>query len=191
MIDEIRRLFDESAATAGKAREHLAARIAEAVGIITDACKSGRGVLLFGNGGSAADAQHIAGELVGRFLSERRPLRAEALSTDTSVLTAIANDYGYESVFARQIEAKGSRGDVAVAITTSGNSPSVVAGLAKARQLGMRTIALTGAGGGKCAALADVLLDVPSRSSPRIQETHAVIYHVICQLVERQAAQQA
>ncbi|HUS46968.1 MAG TPA: SIS domain-containing protein [Phycisphaerae bacterium] len=188
MIDEINRLFEESAAVVGQARQRLAGRIAAAAEILIGSCRSGGGVLLFGNGGSAADAQHIAGELVGRFLAERRPFKAEALSTDTSVLTALANDYGYESIFARQIEAKGGAGDVAVALSTSGNSPSVVAGLAKARELGMKTIALTGAGGGKCAKFADVLLDVPARSSPRIQEAHAVIYHILCELVEREAA---
>ncbi|MHC4982138.1 MAG: D-sedoheptulose-7-phosphate isomerase [Planctomycetota bacterium] len=190
MIEEINRLFDDSAKTVGLARERLAGRIADAARVIIDAYKAGRGLLLFGNGGSAADAQHIAGELVGRFLAERRPLRAEALTTDTSVLTAVANDYGYEMIFARQIEAKGSPGDVAVALSTSGNSPSIVAGLEKARRLGMKTIAFTGEGGGKCAAWADVLLDVPAGNSPRIQEAHAVMYHILCELVERHAAGQ-
>jgi len=188
MLGDVKKAFDESAAVIALAKDRLAGRIAEAARIIIEAFKAGRGVLLFGNGGSAADAQHIAGELVGRFRAERRPLKAEALVTDSSVVTAIANDYGYEAVFARQIEAKGSRGDVAVAISTSGNSPSIVAGLAKARELGLKTIALTGEGGGKCAACADVLLDVPARSSPRIQEAHAVIYHIICEVVEREAA---
>ena len=188
MIEDINRLFEESAATVGRAKQRLAGRIAEAAEIIIEAYKSGGAVLLFGNGGSAADAQHIAGELVGRLLAERRPLKAEALSTDSSVLTAIANDYGYDAIFARQLEAKGARGDVAVALSTSGNSASVVAGLAKARELSMKTVALTGEGGGKCAKYADVLLDVPARSSPRIQEAHAVIYHILCELVERQAA---
>ncbi len=189
MIEEIKKLFEAAAGTVHLAGENLAGQVAEAATLIIDAYKSDRGVLLFGNGGSAADAQHIAGELVGRFLVERRPLKAEALTTDTSVLTAIANDYNYDAIFSRQIEAKGSPGDVAIALTTSGDSPNVVAGLAKAREIGMKTIVFTGEGGGKCAEFADVLLDVPSTRSPRIQEAHAVIYHILCELVERAAGQ--
>ena len=152
---------------------------------ITAALRGGGKLILAGNGGSAGDAQHLAGEMLSRLNYDRAPAAAIALTTDSSVLTAIANDYGYDAIFARQIEAKGSRGDVAVGLTTSGESASVVAGLAKAREMGMRTIALTGHGGGKCAEHADVLLDVPARSSPRIQEAHAVIYHVLCELIER------
>jgi D-sedoheptulose 7-phosphate isomerase len=180
----IQERFEESAATVTRTLGQLSGRIAAAVELIVESYKSGGGVLLFGNGGSAADAQHIAGELVGRFLKERRALRAEALCANTSVLTCLANDYELGIVFARQIEANGRRGDVAVGLTTSGNSVNVVAGLAKAREIGMKTIALTGRGGGKCAAVADVLLDVPSDSTPRIQEAHMVIYHTICELVE-------
>ena len=186
MKDQIRKLFEESVATTRLTGEQLADKIGQAAQIIIDCYKAGGGVLLFGNGGSAADAQHIACELVGRFLKERKALRAAALTTDTSILTAIGNDYDYEKIFARQIEAGGRKGDIAIALSTSGNSPNVVAALAKARQIGMKTIAFTGRGGGKCAALADVLLDVPSDGpSCRIQEAHAVAYHVICQLVEQ------
>ena len=188
MTDDIRGRFDESLAVLRGSRDRLAGRIAEAVALIVAAYRSGRGVLVFGNGGSAADAQHIAGELVGRFLKERRPLRAEALSANTSILTALANDYDFDIVFTRQIEASARPGDVAIGISTSGNARNVVAALAKARQLGCRTIALTGDGGGRCAELADVLLDVPSKISPRIQESHVVIYHIICELVERAMA---
>ena len=185
MIDAIRKLFDDSVSTARAAREHLAGPIAQAVKIIVDAYRAGGGIFLFGNGGSAADAQHVAGEMVGRFLAERRALKAEALSTNTSVLTGLANDYGYETVFARQLEANASAKDVAIGLSTSGDSLNVVAGLAKARQIGMKTIAMTGAGGGRCAEFADVLLDAPSEHTPRIQETHMIAYHAICELVEK------
>ena len=178
-------VFDESAEVVRQAGRQLADRIAQAVELMVGCYRSGGGLLVFGNGGSAADAQHMVAELVGRLMFDRPPLKAEALSANTSSLTALANDYGYDSVFARQIEANGSPADVAVAITTSGNSANVVAGLTKARQMGMKTIALTGPGGGKCAELADVLLDVRASHVPaRIQEAHAVIYHVMCQLVE-------
>ena len=185
MKEMIRKRFEESVAVTRSAGERLAGAIAEAAETIIAACRQGGAVFVFGNGGSAADAQHIACELVGRFLAERPALRAEALTTDSSVLTCIANDYSFETVFARQLEGKARRGDVAVGLTSSGNSPNVVAALAKARQIGLRTIALTGMGGGKCADLADVLLDVPARATPRVQEAHAVIYHVICELVEK------
>ncbi len=188
MKETIRKRFDESAETLALAQERLTDRLARAAEIIVAAYEGGGGVFLFGNGGSAADAQHVAGELVGRFLKNRRPLKAFALSTDTSVLTAIANDFGYDAIFARQLEASARPGDVAIALTTSGNSPNVVAGLKKARELGMKTIAFTGDGGGECSALADVLLDVPSTQTPRIQEVHVVAYHILCELVEQALA---
>ncbi len=180
----IYRLFDDSREVVRLARDHLSDRIPQAVKIIVESYRSRGCVFSFGNGGSAADAQHIACELVGRFLIDRAPLRAQALTVNTSSLTSIANDYDYESVFARQIEAMGTKGDVAIGISTSGNSANVVEGLRKAREIGMRTIGLTGDGGGKCSELSDVLLDVPSNQTPRIQEAHEVIYHIICELVE-------
>jgi len=190
MKEEIRERFTEATNVIHLAGEHLTERIAKAVDTIVSACRAGGAVYLFGNGGSAADAQHIACELVGRFLTERPALRAQALTTDSSVLTAVANDYDFEKVFARQLEAYGRPGDVAIGLSTSGNSPNVVAGLATARRIGMRTIAFTGAGGGRCAELADVLLDVPcSQPCPRIQEAHAVTYHVLCEFVERALTQ--
>ena len=158
--------------------------IEEMVDVIVQCYRDGNKVLLCGNGGSAADAQHIACELVGRFLADRRALKAEALSANTASLTAIANDFGFEQVFARQLAAQGSEGDVAIGISTSGNSANVVAGLARAREMGMKTIALTGQGGGRCAEHADVLLDVPASHTPRIQEVHVVTYHILCELVE-------
>ena len=183
--DTIRKRFEESVAIVRLTEEHLSSRIAEAAETIIAALKAGGGLFLFGNGGSAADAQHIAGELVGHFLVDRRPLRAEAISTDASVLTCIANDYDYQSVFSRQLEGKGRAGDVAFGLSTSGNSANVIAALAAARKLGMKTIAMTGVGGGKCAEFADVLLDVPCKGpTGRIQEAHVVIYHVLCELVE-------
>ena len=184
ITEQIRKRFDESLGAIRLSQEHLAGRIAEAADLIIDSYKAGGGVFVFGNGGSAADAQHIASELVGRFLKERRALKAQALSANPSLLTCLANDYDFETIFARQLEASAGPGDVAVGLTTSGKSPNIVAGLAKAREIGMRTIAFTGSGGGKCAELADILLDVPAGSAPRIQEAHAVIYHIICELVE-------
>ena len=186
MLETIHKRFDESMAVLAATREQLSGTLAQAVEVVVEAVRAGRGVFLFGNGGSAADAQHIAGELVGRYLAERRGLPAMALSTDTSVLTAVANDYGFERIFARQLEALARAGDVAVAISTSGNSANVLAGLEQARRIGMKTISLTGPGGGRCADLSDVLLAVPSaeQPTPRIQEAHMVLYHTLCELVE-------
>jgi phosphoheptose isomerase len=159
--------------------------VAEAAGVISDALKRGHRVLLFGNGGSAGDAQHAAAELVGRFERERAPFGAIALTADTAVLTAVANDEGYERVFARQIEALGRSGDVAVAITTSGRSMNVVRALEAARASGMRTIALTGRDGGDAGRRAEIHVNVPSDSTPRVQEVHRTLLHAICEIVER------
>ena len=139
---------------------------------------------MFGNGGSAADAQHLAAEFVNRFRIERPPLAALALTTDTSVLTSIANDYDFEEVFAKQVRALGHSEDVALGLSTSGNSPNVVRGLDAARQLGLRTLALSGGDGGPVARAAELALVVPSRSTPRIQEVHITIGHVLCDLVD-------
>ena len=184
MIDTIRERFEESAVVLRECCERLSGRLAEAADIIITAYRNGRGVFIFGNGGSAADAQHIAAELVGRYLKERRALKAFALTTDTSILTAVANDYGFDKIFVRQLQAIAQSGDVAIALSTSGNSPNVVLALRQAREMGMKTIALTGMGGGKCAEHADVLLDVPSTETPRVQESHMVTYHTLCELVE-------
>ena len=155
---------------------------------MADSLRAGGKVLAFGNGGSAADAQHLAGELVGRFLRERAALSALALTTDPSVLTAVGNDLGYEAVFRRQVEAHGRPGDVAVGISTSGRSPNVLAALRLARERGMVTIGLTGGGGGQVAGLVDHLIDVPHRETPRIQEVHGMVVHVLCQVVEETLA---
>jgi D-sedoheptulose 7-phosphate isomerase len=143
-------------------------------------------VLFCGNGGSAADAQHIAAELSGRFYSDRPPLYAEALHVNSSYVTAVGNDYGYDDIFSRMTEAAGRAGDVLVAISTSGNSPNVLKALEVATRKGMKTICLTGETGGKMAAQCDVLLNVPSKDTPRIQEAHILIGHIICLLIERE-----
>ncbi|MFQ3634123.1 D-sedoheptulose 7-phosphate isomerase [Roseiflexus sp.] len=152
---------------------------------IVDTFQRGGKVLLCGNGGSAADAQHIAAEFVSRFRRERRGLPAIALTTDTSILTAIGNDYGYERVFARQVEALGQPGDVVVGISTSGASASVLAAMRAARERGMTTIGLTGATGGLLVGHVDVCLCVPSQNTARIQEVHITVAHVVCEIVER------
>ena len=146
--------------------------------------KAGGKVLLFGNGGSAADAQHLAAEFVNRFQVERPPLAALALTTDTSILTAVANDYDFLQVFAKQVRALGRPGDLALGLSTSGNSPNVVEGLKAARQLGLKTLALSGRDGGPVAQAAELALIVPSRNTPRIQEVHITIGHVLCDLVD-------
>jgi D-sedoheptulose 7-phosphate isomerase len=155
---------------------------------VVKALKAGRKVLVFGNGGSAAEAQHLAAELVNKFSRPREPLRAVALTTDTSTLTSIANDSSYDSVFSRQVEALGDEGDIALALSTSGTSPNIVEGLKAARKKRMKTIALTGEGGGKLGPLVDFLLDVPSRSTPRIQEAHLVLLHLIAQELDDRLA---
>jgi D-sedoheptulose 7-phosphate isomerase len=151
---------------------------------MTDALAADRPLLVCGNGGSAADAMHIAGELVGRYLRERRALNVVCLSSNPSVLTAWANDYSYDTVFARQVEAYGREGGVLLGISTSGNSENVVRALEAAHVAGMRTIGLTGQGGGKMAPLCDILLDVPSRITPEIQQVHICLYHFICEQIE-------
>ena len=149
--------------------------------------KAGGKILSFGNGGSAADAQHLAGELVGRFRRDRAGFAALALTTDPSVITAIANDLGYEAVFRRQVEAHGRPGDVAIGISTSGRSPNVVEALRLARSRGLVTVGLTGAGGGLLAGLVDYLVDVPHTDTPRIQEVHGMVVHILCEIVEQEA----
>jgi D-sedoheptulose 7-phosphate isomerase len=161
-------------------------RIGETAETIAHGFRNGRKMLLFGNGGSAADSQHLAAEMVGRFGPDRAPLAAIALSTDTSILTAVANDYGYEKVFARQVEALGQAGDTAIGISTSGNSPSVLAALDVARNKGLFTVGFTGETGGQMNGRTEVLFRVPSRVTARIQETHILLGHILCELVDRQ-----
>jgi D-sedoheptulose 7-phosphate isomerase len=185
-------------ATAVKTMLHDAARLHEraagesveavlaAADVMLAAFGDGAKVLIFGNGGSAADAQHFACELVGRFLRERRALPAMALTADTTQVTAIANDYGFDRVFVRQIEAYGRPGDVAVGISTSGTSANVLAGLQYAKSRGLKTVAFTGGSGGSIGAAVDVHVNVPHELTPRVQEVHRTLIHAVCDLIERQ-----
>jgi D-sedoheptulose 7-phosphate isomerase len=159
-----------------------------AAGAVITAYRAGHKVLFFGNGGSAADAQHLAAEFVGRYLRERRPLPALALNANSSTVTAIANDCGYDQVFARQLEALAVAGDVAVAISASGNSPNVIEGVRCARRLGLFTIALTGESGGQLRDIVDALIAVPSEETARIQECHILVGHALCDAVEQAMA---
>lgn len=163
-----------------------ASLIAQTAESMAKAIKNGGKLLLFGNGGSAADAQHIAAEFVGRFMPDRLPLAALSLVTDTSALTAISNDYGFSAVFARQIQALGNAGDIALGISTSGNSSNVLEAMETARRKAMLTIGFTGHDGGKMKSHADVLFCVPSRVVPRIQETHITLGHILSELIDRE-----
>jgi D-sedoheptulose 7-phosphate isomerase len=167
------------------ADEALLAAFGRAVDIVTEGFLAGRSVWFCGNGGSAADAQHLAAELSGRFRLDRTALPAEALHVNTSYLTAVANDYGYDAVYARLVEGYCRPGDLLVGLSTSGNSPNIVKAFASARGRGITTIGLTGAGGGRMAPLSDILLNVPSTDTPRIQEAHILLGHMLCELVER------
>ncbi len=180
--------LDEHAATLGATREALRAPFARLVEVCTEALRGGGKIMLFGNGGSAADAQHLAAELVVRYNADRRALAALALTTDSSTLTAGANDFGYDTVFARQIEALGKPGDVAIGITTSGNSPNVVRALEAAKSSGLVGAALSGRDGGRLTGLAEPLLIVPSGTTARIQEMHITLGHMLCDALERGAS---
>lgn len=159
--------------------------IEKAIDIVVNCYKQTGKVLFCGNGGSAADSQHLAAELSGRFYYDRPPLDAEALHVNTSYVTAVANDYSYDVIFSRMIQAQGHKGDVLFGLSTSGNSKNVVLAMEQAKEKGMKIIALTGQGGGKMKELSDVLLDVPSKDTPRIQECHIMIGHIICEMVEK------
>jgi len=150
------------------------------------AFKDDKKMLLCGNGGSASDAQHIAAELSGRFYTDRPPLYAEALHVNSSYMTAVANDYGYEATYARMVEAAGRKGDVLIGISTSGNSPNVLKAMQKAKEIGMLTVGFTGKDGGKMKDICDIMIFVPSVDTPRIQESHILIGHIICQLIEEE-----
>lgn len=180
----VRAIFDATIALHTKMRDAAGASVLEAARLIRAAHAAGGQTLIFGNGGSAADAQHMAAELVNRFQRERAPIAAIALTTDTSIVTSIGNDYGFDRVFARQIEALGRRGDVALAISTSGGSANVLRALDAARRQGLHTIALTGRDGGEAGRMADVHLNVPETSTARVQEVHRTLIHAMCELVE-------
>jgi D-sedoheptulose 7-phosphate isomerase len=187
MTSEIRAAILDSAATLQRMAEDAesVAGIAGIVDLSVAALRAGRKLLLCGNGGSAADAQHWAGELVARFHYDRPGLAAIALTTDSSILTAVGNDYGYDRIFARQVEALGVPGDVLFAITTSGRSPNILAAVAAAKAKGMAVVGFTGAAGGELAPLCDLCLRVPATSTPMIQEAHEVAGHTICAMIER------
>ena len=180
--------LQEAVAESVSLKQRLAAEQGDAVvaaaRMLAGVFKAGGKIFLFGNGGSAADAQHLAAEFVNRFQVERQPLAALALTTDTSILTAVGNDYDFLQVFAKQVRALGRPGDLAWGISTSGNSPNVVEGLKVARELGLATLALSGRDGGPVAASAELALVVPSRNTPRIQEVQITIGHVLCDLVD-------
>lgn len=180
-IEAERRLLDSDAV----------ALTAVAAGRVVDCLTAGGKVLLFGNGGSASDAGHLAAELLGRFFVDRRPLAAVALAETTAAMTAIGNDYGYLEVFARQVRALGRPGDVAIGLSTSGTSENVVRGLEAARELGLVTVALTGASGGKLLDVTDVCIRVPSEDTPRVQELTMLLGHTLCEIVERELLEAA
>ncbi|MDQ5988177.1 MAG: Phosphoheptose isomerase [Syntrophus sp. SKADARSKE-3] len=184
MEDIIIKIFKESAQLKESFVNENLTRIVSVVEAITGALKSGNKILLFGNGGSAADAQHLAGEFVNRFLIERPPLPAIALTTDTSVITSIGNDYDFQEIFSKQIRALGHAGDIAWGISTSGTSKNVVKGLEQAKKMGLVTIGMTGRDGGNIAGIVDHSLNVSSTSTPRVQEVHITLGHVICQMVD-------
>jgi D-sedoheptulose 7-phosphate isomerase len=179
-------VFAAAIAAHERARKQDAAPLFEAAAAIVRAVRSGGKVLVFGNGGSAADAQHTAAELVGRLQRQRPAISAIALSTDTSILTAVANDFGFERVFARQVEALGRRGDVVVAISTSGESKNVLAGVEAARRAGLIVVAVTGRDGGALGRAADVHVNAPEPDTARAQEVHRTLLHLLCELVERE-----
>lgn len=185
-IDKIRRHIEESVQTKRLilSDEQMLSQIGQAADLIIKAYRSGKKTLLAGNGGSAADAQHIAGEFVSKFYFDRPGIPSIALTTDTSILTAIGNDYGFERLFARQVEAQGVEGDVFIGISTSGNSKNIVAALRACKEKGIRTIGLTGSKPCEMDHLCDITLKVPSDQTPRIQESHIMIGHILCGLVE-------
>jgi len=183
-LARIRASFDESARVTRETCERASGAIAEAAELLIGTFRQGGKVLVFGNGGSAADAQHLASELAGRFERERPALPALALTANPSDLTAVGNDYGFEHVFARLVQAHGRPDDVVVAISTSGNSANVIAGVAEARDRGLRSIGLTGKGGGELASRVDVAVVVPSDSTARVQESHTTVIHLLCELVD-------
>jgi len=181
------RIAEEALAASIKLHERMRTNLGPtlvAAQALSDALRAGNKLLVFGNGGSASDAQHLSAELVGRFMKERAAMPAIALTVDTSILTAIANDYSYKQVFVRQIEALGRAGDVAMGISTSGESPNVIAALQAARAQGLKTIALTGRDGGGVGRAADIHVNVPDQNTARVQEVHRTLIHVMCEVVE-------
>jgi len=185
MIKEITAQLKSHLEVMAAVERELAPAIASTVSLLVDAFRGGNKLLVMGNGGSAADAQHLAAEIVGRFKLERPALPAIALTTDSSILTAIGNDYGFDRVFSRQVEAHAQAGDVVIGISTSGNSPNVQLALEQAARRGCRTVALLGKDGGSIKGVAELSLIVPSHDTPRVQEGHIAIIHIVCDLVEK------
>jgi len=186
MQDKIKAALKESIDIKNLVIKKIVPQIEEAARWMIEALKKGNKILLFGNGGSAADAQHIAAELVGRYQKDRKAMPAIALTTDTSILTSLSNDYGFETIFAKQIEGLAIFGDIAFGISTSGNSRNVLEGLEKAKELGCKTIGLLGCDGGRIADVVDLSVTVPCKSTPRIQECHITIGHILCSLIEQE-----
>ncbi|HOX55247.1 MAG: D-sedoheptulose 7-phosphate isomerase [Candidatus Omnitrophica bacterium] len=186
MKNEITNIIKDSIAVKESIIKNNIDEIVKIAEIAIDCLKNGNKIILFGNGGSAADSQHIAAELVGRFQKERGGLAAIALTTNSSIITAIGNDYGFDEIFSRQIEAIAKKGDLVIGISTSGKAKNVIAGINKAKEMGIKTVGLTGVDGGLLAKTADVSLIVSSKVTARIQETHITIGHIICELVEKQ-----
>jgi len=184
MRDKIKDIFLENIHIKEELLRNNIKQIIEIADLAIDSLKKGGKVLLFGNGGSASDSQHIAAELVGRFKKDRTALAAIALTTNTSVLTSLANDYGYEVVFAKQVEALGKKGDIAIGISTSGKAKNVIAGIKQAAKMGLKTVAFTGGDGGELSKVADVALIIPSSVTARIQEAHITVGHIVCELIE-------
>lgn len=190
MRDKIKDILLESIQVKEDLLRTSIGQIIEITDLITACLKKNGKVILFGNGGSASDSQHIAAEFVGRFKKDRGALAAMALTTNTSILTALANDYGYETVFAKQVEALGHKNDVAIGISTSGKAKNVLLGIRQAKKMGLATVALTGSDGGELIKLADISLVVPSSVTARVQEAHITIGHIICELVEEALCQE-
>jgi D-sedoheptulose 7-phosphate isomerase len=184
-MENIEKIFHESSQLIRESA-NLSTDITRAISEIKSCLENGNKIVIFGNGGSAADAQHIAGELIGRFQMERNSLPAIALNTDTSILTALGNDYSFETIFSRQCESLVKKGDVCIGISTSGNSKNVINGLNTAKQNGAVTLALLGNNGGEIKNIVDVPIIVNSNSTPRIQEVHRIIYHIICEQIEKE-----
>jgi D-sedoheptulose 7-phosphate isomerase len=186
MKDRISKIIQTSIDTKTKilSDEVLMATIEKVTNVVTEAFRNGNKVLFCGNGGSAADAQHLAAEFSGRFYTDRDPLPSEALHCNTSYLTAVANDYGYDVVYSRMIKGMGRKGDVLIGLSTSGNSVNIIKAMEEATKIGMINVVFTGEGGGKLKDVCDYLINVPSNDTPRIQESHITVGHIICELVE-------
>ncbi len=182
---EIKKIFKDSNKVILKS-QNLSVKINVSVKMILDALENKKKIIIFGNGGSAADAQHMSAEFIGRYLLERKSIPSIALTTDTSILTSIGNDYKFENIFSRQCESLVNKNDVIIAISTSGNSPNVIKGVKTSIKKGAKIISLTGKDGGKLKKLSDILLNIPSMNTPRIQEGHRIVIHIICELVERE-----